>query len=404
MKKLMLLTSAAALALASCSDDEMKDVNRGRAIDFRAETASRASETTAANLETFYASAYDGAAVYEGFSDVLFENHDGFFYSQTSYYWPEDADKTLSFVAYAPATTANGGVVNGTMTHSANGFTLAGFAPRYDVAKQVDFVHAKATGSKNVNEKSGVSLNFNHALSQVEIKAKNGGNNKCTIAGIKIVGVYNAADYDMAAGWTTTDKTKGSYKVTYDDPVVLKNNTTEVSLMGEAGTAMLVPQQLTAWDTQDHENAAGGAYIAVKLNLKDNADKLIFPRDNNEDAYGWVAIPISTKWEAGKKYVYTLDFATGAGVVAPSTGGENQYDPGQPGDKDDKDHPLNDDDESNDNGDEDEQNPGGGGTGDDPSKDPDIPGTGDLVVETPIRFSVTISGWTNVSSKPNMSL
>lgn len=30
------------------------------------------------------------------------------------------------------------------------------------------------------------------------------------------------------------------------------------------------------------------------------------------------AIPVSTNWEAGKKYVYTLNFTTGAGYVDPT--------------------------------------------------------------------------------------
>ncbi len=400
MKKIMLLTSVAtaALVLASCSDDQMKEVNRGRAIDFRAETASRGTETTSASIESFYATAFDDDALYDHFDQELFSRYDGFFFSQNaSHYWPQDENKQLSFVAYAPATTANEGVLNGTLTVKKDGLTLAGFAPRYDVAKQIDFVHATATGTKAVNEKTGVALNFNHALSQVEIKAKNAGGKEFTIAGVKIVGVYNAADYDMATGWTTTGKNKGSYKITYDTPVVLKNNGTETSIMGEAGTAMLVPQQLVAWDAvNDKNNANEGAYIAVKLRLKDEAGETVFPESTSENAYGWVAVPIATNWEAGKKYVYTLDFNTGAGVVAPPTGGGNTVDPGEPGDEDDKDHPKNDDDNSNDNGDEDEQNPGG--------DKGDAPKPGDQVVDSPIKFSVTVSYWTSLSEKPNMSL
>lgn len=396
MKKIVLLTSAAALVLASCSDDQVKDVNRGRAIDFRAETASRATETTAANLESFYASAYDGADIYDDFSEESFLKVEGFFMSKTNHFWPEDENKEISFVAYAPATTANGGVVNGTLALTNGGLTLAGFAPRYDVAKQVDFIHATATGTKKVNEKSGVALTFNHALTQVEIKAKNAGFNKFTIAGVKIVGAYNAADYDMAAGWDTTGKTQGSYKVTYDEPVVLQTTTGETSIMGDAGTAMLVPQQLTAWDTKDEQNTKGGAYIAVKLNLKDADGKLLFPKDADLDAYGWVAVPIDTKWEAGKKYIYTLDFASGAGFVAPASGGDNKFDPGEPGDKNDPDHPKNDDDPSNDDGDDDEQNPGGKGD--------DAPNPGDSVIDTPIRFTVTVTEWTTTPQSPSMNV
>ena len=391
MKKLMLLTSAAVLVLASCSEDEIKEVSHGRGIDFRAETVSRASETNSANLASFYATAFKGGAVYADetskseLKEVLFKNTDGFFYSDNIYYWPDNENTLLNFVAYAPATTANGGVLNGDLTLSQYGLSLKGFAPRYDVTKQIDFIHATGQGTKGSSEKNGVALAFSHALSQIEVRAKNGSSNQFKIGGVKIVGAYNSADYDMT-NWSTAGKAKGSYKITHNTPIVLKNATEDKSIMGEAGPAMLIPQQLTAWDPTDTENTKGGAYIAVKINLKNNDGNLIFPADEDENAYGWVAVPISTNWDAGKKYIYTLDFGSGAGVVAPPTGGNNTIDPGEPGDKDDKDHPKNDEDDDNDDGDEDEKKPGG--------KKPDAPDTGDEVLGSPIRFTVTVTTWT----------
>ena len=38
--------------------------------------------------------------------------------------------------------------------------------------------------------------------------------------------------------------------------------------------------------------------------------------------YAWLAVPIDTKWEAGYKYVYTLDFTNGAGYSDPLDGPE----------------------------------------------------------------------------------
>ena len=404
MKKSVFLTSVALLALASCSEDETMQVNRGRAIDFRAVTASRATETTMTNLKSFYVTAFDDAKIYDGIQDAVFANTGGFFLSETLHYWPDDESKSLAFAAYAPATPANGGFLNGNLSLTRNTLTLSGFAPRYDLAKQVDFIHAFGTGSKKHDEKTGVALNFSHALSQVEVKAMNGGTNQFTIAGVKIVGVMNSGDYDNAYGWNTAGKTKGSYKVLLDNPVVLKKQPEPLSLMAETGTAMLIPQRLTAWKTDDENNTAGGAYIAVKVNIKDNDGKTLFPRDNDDDAYGWVAVPISTHWEAGKKYVYTLDFATGAGVVAPPTGGENKFDPGLPGDKDDKDHPKNDGDDDNDDGDDDEKKPGGGGKGEGPDPDPEVPKTGDTILDTPIMFKVTVTEWTEIAENPSTIL
>ena len=50
MKKQFLFIAVAALAMASCSKDEQTAVNRGAAIDFRGAMATRATETTTANL------------------------------------------------------------------------------------------------------------------------------------------------------------------------------------------------------------------------------------------------------------------------------------------------------------------------------------------------------------------
>ncbi|MDE6239732.1 MAG: hypothetical protein K2M54_07045, partial [Muribaculaceae bacterium] len=63
---------------------------------------------------------------------------------------------------------------------------------------------------------------------------------------------------------------------------------------------------------------------------------------------------------------------------------------------DDKDHPKNDEDDDNDDGDEDEKKPGG--------KKPDAPDTGDEVLGSPIRFTVTITNWTELDPEmPDMN-
>ena len=58
MKKIILM-SIAAMILTSCAKDSMKEANKGRAIDFRVAAQSRATETTTANLTTFYVTAID---------------------------------------------------------------------------------------------------------------------------------------------------------------------------------------------------------------------------------------------------------------------------------------------------------------------------------------------------------
>ena len=81
--------------------------------------------------------------------------------------------------------------------------------------------------------------------------------------------------------------------------------------------AMLIPQQLTAWDPDnDATNTAAGAYIAVLVNIKNAATGAqIYPA--TAGAYDWACVPIDTEWKPGYLYRYVLDFATGAGKTPP---------------------------------------------------------------------------------------
>lgn len=318
MKQKLFLVAAASLALASCSQDEVTELNCGRAIDFRAETKSRGVETTTANIEQFTASAFNGENIH--FADVIFSKQgDSFFKSAEKYYWPSN-NAELSFVAYAPAKT----VLGGTLSLTASEQTLTRFKPTADVGKQVDFVYAKATGSKTANETSGVALKFNHALSQIGIKAKNGGSLVYKVAGIKICNAKDSGDFNFKTDTWTVGTEKASYTVELTDTVTLADGA--VSIMGDGGNAMLVPQQLTAWNNaSDAGNEAGGAYLAVKVNIANEQGVVQFPKSGSATDYAWVAVPVDTNWEAGKKYTYTLDFTNGAGSTEPSP--ENPSEP-----------------------------------------------------------------------------
>lgn len=167
-------------------------------------------------------------------------------------------------------------------------------------------------------------MTFDHRLSQIEIQAKS--ENKAyvfTISGIRIGKPVSKGSFDFTTNsWTLgTDKT--IYEETYSTPKTLGAN--PVSIMGEEGNAMLIPQQLTAWDPDgDATNSAAGAYLSVKLQINTIAGAQVYPFPSEPDCM-WAAIPISDNWVAGKKYVYVLDFTHGGGHVDPQN-----PDPGEP--------------------------------------------------------------------------
>lgn len=300
----------AALAFASCAKDTVTETNNGQAIDFRVATETRALETTTGSLNNFYVTAVyaeyaEGAEGNPGnyipesvyFNQVLFEKgSDSFFASNPAYYWPNEGQ--LNFYAYAPEMR---GVA---FTHETQ--TLTGFAPAADIADQVDFIVATATGSKD-NQTSGVALTFDHMLSQIEIKAKNTHEGyEYEVAGVRIAGVLGQADFDFDSKTWELDDTKATYTVQYTaNPITLDG--TGVNVMGKvtvdedevSDNAMLLPQDLSATGME----ATFGVYVKV---TSKSTDSQVFPSTGD---YGWMDVPVTTNWEAGYKYVYTLDMS-----------------------------------------------------------------------------------------------
>ena len=100
MKKQLFFIAAAALVLASCSQDETIEVNTSEAISFRTFVNA---QTRAENIETGNIQEFNVTARYESnnyFDDVTFtKGENETFNSATNYYWPANA---LNFYAYSP--------------------------------------------------------------------------------------------------------------------------------------------------------------------------------------------------------------------------------------------------------------------------------------------------------------
>lgn len=304
---LILASAIATTGLMACSQEDVIDTTPDRPISFRPAISTRATEITNANISAIKVAGFMGSSV---FFDPLDFNKgtDNYFTSTPTYNWPGD-DTELAFYAYAP-TTIDG------VTLSADTKELKGYTPDANIANQLDFITSYATGKRSVNEASGLELTFNHQLSQIEIQAK-ADNAAYTykISGVRIGQPVASGDFDFASSKWTPSTAKAIYEETYDTPVEL--SASPVSVMGAEGNAMLIPQQLVAWNPEtDATNTQEGAYLSVKLQINTVAGAQVYPFASNTDCQ-WAAIPISTNWEAGKKYVYTLDLSNGAGNVDP---------------------------------------------------------------------------------------
>lgn len=303
------------MALASCAKDSVKEVNNGHAIDFRVATQTRATETTTANLSTFYVTAIDAKGS-NYFTNAAFTKIEEYFSSSPAYYWPGDGSD-LEFYAYAPAAETLGATA--TIDNTAK--TLSGFSPAAQFADQKDFVTATATGNKT-NETSGVALTFDHQLTQIEVKARNANDAYVyKIKGVRIAQPVSKADFDFTTKQWTPSTEKAIYQVQYSNEITL-NTYGQCIMETEGDNAMLIPQQLVAWDAEnDKTNTAKGAYLSVYAQVETAEGARVYPNVDGMD-YAWLAVPVDTKWEASYKYVYTLDFTNGAGYSDPLDGPE----------------------------------------------------------------------------------
>lgn len=185
-KKSMFCVALASLVLAtSCSQDDLQTAKfsqnpiksnvglggqpistfaaaKGKAVK------SRAVETTITNLGSFTMNAFqDGETNY--MKDVKYTSTDGSVWNTDAgtFYWPVEGN--LHFYAYAPEQPGQAG----TFKLDKDAQTLTDFVPNTAAADQKDFVYAKSTGNNKANGTTGIDIDFQHALSEVTIAAKN---------------------------------------------------------------------------------------------------------------------------------------------------------------------------------------------------------------------------------------
>lgn len=301
-----------ALAFSSCNVDDPVDVNRGDAIAFNPTLMTRGDTITTSNLKFIDVVALKGTETY--FEELKFSRTSGNTYdSEISYYWPGD-DSQLDFYAFSPSSTELGGTwtINGTEQK------VAGFAPASTIGAQRDFVYAHASGKMSENASSGVPLDMKHILSMIDVQAmSNSEAYTVKVDSVKIVNVAGKADIVFGgveeAPVITPD---ADTKATYSDACnsVLTLNSTYQDLMNKAnGDAVLVPQTLTAWDVTSVANAQSstGSYLAIRIDVDTKDGANVYPTESGK--YGWACVPIDTKWEQGKKYIYKLDLSDGVG-------------------------------------------------------------------------------------------
>lgn len=379
MKKHVFYAGLAALALASCSQDETTSVDQSGAINFRTalDKATRA-VTTKANMGSFNVTAFKAdntAANYFTDLEVKSTDNGNTWNTTKTYYWPT---YDLKFTAYAPL------VPGGTVTINKDGQKITDFQPAKLIKDQKDVVVAFNQGGKAAFTPAGVPMYFKHILSQIEVKAKCSNENLVVkVMGVKLGNVLSKGTFtfpqtktesttDLFSNWAANTKKDFMADDAANKTGLTLTDAAQSIMFDNANNFLMIPQQLTAWDKT---TANDGSYIAVlcQISSKDGSNLTPIYPAKGDKGYAFSAVPINTKWEPGKKYVYTLTFGTGGGVVPP-----NQENPNNPGpDPNDPTVPTNPD-----------------------APTPNQPG--DKILGDPISFTVEVQEWAEVTSELNM--
>lgn len=451
--RLIPIAVTAAICLAACSNDEVMEKNldpKGNAIAFSAKVghSTRAEETTFENLGNFYVfgkSVHPGGSLYSAYL-VGSESGDTFtpetavrkdatsggtststWSLEREVYLPNGLTNAV-FWAFADGKNGDETILSsGTVKFDHNsGPQIIGYkSARANLADgtpsvwadgyvQRDLVSAFGQAKKSDGTVSNnITLNFNHMLSEVIIRAAQKGKDDkddhrvVKVKGAWIVNAFSKAD--LSAGYNPTGQKDspawsefaeatqfGSY---FKDAVDLSNyrggDNGWVDLTTySSNPLMLIPQEVTAWspDRSSSFKTTTTAYIMLlcRVELKhagtthegqtvNDPDIRVdgeyhyhqqFPVTDTYDAkaYGLTCIPVKIAWDRGKRYTCNLDICgatSGAGIYPPSYD-VNDIKPLVPNIDDINIIPI-----------------------------PEGKHPGDVVLDAPIKFTVTVSGWEN---------
>ena len=293
MKKLF-FAMLALVALASCSKDEVVQLNQDE-IKFSvvAENTTKAANVYCQNnlINSFKVWAEyteDGSKWSKYFGpETMTKSDAGVWESTAAHYWPDlgtaDDNKTLRFYAVAGATNVNivNDADNSAWAGEGKAPIIKDFTPNTNVALQEDLLYA-VTNTK-VNPTNGTeTLNFRHALSQIVFKAKNQNPNiyveiygvsVCNVVGTKTF-TFNQAGtesqyIDHQQSTNVTISNQGAWNYTVTNQTTPKDKGT-VSYEVDSETALAVLDKIDANDvTRDitAQNNTGKEYCSNAMLL-----------------------------------------------------------------------------------------------------------------------------------------
>lgn len=309
MKKHLTLLGVAAMAtavFAGCSNDEIVESYQGEEISFRTRIETRATELDKTNLGNFSViakgmhptgnlyTAYligemdETTKVVTGETAKKDPSSQNIWKLGRDVYWPSGMEQVL-FWAYTTQQdefkNTEEPLSSGTVKFEENGPIIEGFEPTHASLEENNETGIYADGSnqkdlliafaeQNKSKGTSVTLNFKHALSQIDITAHqkdrtDNDNRIVKVKGAWIVNVNTKGNLQSGFAWDSDNmiaeenpkwdnmSNPGIYGAFFENAITL-NKTDKKNLLGAGGNLMIVPQSVEKW-TLSEDNTICGA-------------------------------------------------------------------------------------------------------------------------------------------------
>lgn len=352
MKTKLLLGALAVLGLAACSKSEIVEINKSEEISLGAVTGKNITKAADGYCNNSMPNDFDVWAATDGkkYFEAETYTYDAVsdtYKSVSARYWPTTAVDFFAAKNYgSPATL--------TETLGDTKLDVSDFEVTTTVAAQKDFIYAVNKGVSKPSGGAAATLNFRHALSQIEFQAKNE-NTKIhvEISGLTIKNVCSKGNFSVNVATTNNyvdhnhgatpdsdtrsgrctwlgQNTPVDYSLSFSPAVQLKNGgSADLSVTDPSGkeyndkTMYLLPQTVAIlWDGTGAP-ASNQAYFLLTAKIYNVAGTVVNTDTDVVLHNGKIAVPIpaGTTWVDGLRYVYTFNFTTyGTGGVDPDTG------------------------------------------------------------------------------------
>ena len=345
MNKIYLFIAAFAVmaSLSGCSDTELASIDTAQEktpIGFHTVGSQMESRATIINSgditkTDFKVYAFDGdGKVFMGNNDTGFEwngveiNHKtgewDYANSADCKYWP---DYSLNFYAVSPGTFEDQQLMY-SYSWKINNDEKKIYYQIFDEyasannPQSPDVMYAVAEGQKKSSGK--VKLSFKHILSRIAFQAMtNDPNLEVEINEIKLCNVKYSGTFTLPAAntapatkdWEVDFPAMGSHPFTvFAGANITVNSTTVASEISNNTPMTVIPQQLTAWQTNattaktiEEADNDKQCYLRIYCKIKVKNEYKI----GDASKYDYIYVPFGDTWEPGKRYVYTLIFGGG---------------------------------------------------------------------------------------------